>query len=148
MKKNEKKFYLVSQDVLPASILKTAHAKEMLHSGEASNILEAMDALGMARSTYYKYKDGIFPFYDSSEFHVLNISLMLKNNPGTLSSVLNNIAMKKGNVVTINQNIPIEGTALVTLSVNIEDSDASVDEIIQALEEINGVNKVEIIGKN
>ena len=144
----EKKFYVVCEDILPTSILKTAQAKEMLHRGEAATILEAADALGMARSTFYKYKDGVFPFFDSSEVHILNISLLLQNIPGVLSGVLNYIAEQKGNILTINQNIPIQGTARVALAVNVEEADVNPPQLMMGLSSLEGVSQADIIGKS
>lgn len=148
MVKAEKKFYLVREDILPESILKTALAKEMLASGEADSILDAIGHLGMARSTYYKYKDGVFSFFNAENMSILNISLLLRHISGILSGVLNCIASLEANVLTINQNLPLHGVAYVTLSLNIDDMSVSVDEMLNRLQALDGVLNVEIVGKS
>lgn len=148
MKKNGKKFYMVREDILPESILKTALAKEMLAKGEANNIIDAVDKLEMARSTYYKYKEGVFSFFDADNLNIINISLLLKNISGVLSGVINCVASMGANILTINQNLPLHGVAHVTLSVNIEEMAVSLDELILKLEKLEGVINVEIIGKS
>jgi len=142
------RFYMVREDILPDSILKTALAKEMLASGEASNINEAVDRLGIARSTYYKYKEGIFPLFDADNARIINVSLQLKHISGVLSGVLNCIAGVKGNVLTINQNLPLHGMAYVTLSVSLEEMTVSTEELLHTLSGLDGVISVQIVGRS
>lgn len=146
--KDKNKFYMVRADLLPESIYKTALAKEMLASGEVNNIQEAIARLGMARSTYYKYKDGVFSFRNADNLGIINISLLLRNESGVLSAVLNCIAQLKGNILTINQNLPLHGVAYVTLSLGMEEAVLSVNEMLTRLNRIDGVINVEIIGKS
>ncbi|MDD2586318.1 MAG: ACT domain-containing protein [Syntrophomonadaceae bacterium] len=148
MSGDEKKFYMVREDILPESILKTVMAKEMIARGEVNNILEAVERIGIARSTFYKYKDGVFSFFNAENMQIINISLLLKHLSGVLSGVLNCIAALDGNVLTINQNLPLHGVAYVTLSISIEEMIVSVDELIIKLQELDGVLNVEIVGKS
>ena len=148
MSKSEKKFYVISEDILPEAILKTAMAKEMLQRGEAQSIPDAAEKLGISRSTFYKYKDGIFSFFDSSSMNMLNISLYLRNDPGVLSGVLNRVAQLGGNVLTINQSLPNQGAALVTLAIGMSDSDVTPARLLESLESLRGVRSAEIIGKS
>jgi chorismate mutase len=148
MAKRDKKFYMVSEDILPESILNTAVAKEMLAKGEADNIMDAVDKVGMARSTFYKYKDGVYSFFNAENLNIINISMMLKNTSGVLSGVLNRIASQEANVLTINQNLPIHGVAYVTLSISVEEMTVSIDNLLAALKELTEVITVEIIGKS
>lgn len=146
--KDKKKFYLVREDMLPESLLKTVQAKEMLASGEADNIMEAMERLDMARSTFYKYKDGVFSFFNADNLNVINISLLLRNVTGVLSAVSNCISHLHGNVLTINQNLPLNGVAYVTLSVSMEEVAVTVEELMARLSEIDGVIDAQLIGKS
>ncbi|HEX3012375.1 MAG TPA: ACT domain-containing protein [Syntrophomonadaceae bacterium] len=148
MGKADRKFYMVREDILPESILKTALAKEMLASGEVDSIMGAVDRLGMSRSTFYKYKDGIYSFFNAENLNIINISMMLKNTPGVLSIILNSVASLGANVLTINQNLPIHGTAYVTLSLSVEELKVSVDEMMQEFKQADGVLGVEIVGKS
>ncbi|NLB88599.1 MAG: ACT domain-containing protein [Syntrophomonadaceae bacterium] len=144
----KKKYYMVREDILPESIRKTAMAKEMLARGEAENILDAVDKLGIARSTYYKYKDGVFSFFNAENMEILNISLMLTHVSGVLSGVLNCIASLGANVLTINQNLPLHGVAYVTLSLSIEDMNVTVEELLEKLSGLHGVQEVQLVGKS
>lgn len=148
MSDDKKNYYIVREDILPESIVKTAKVKELLAKGEAGNVLEAVNKLGIARSTYYKYKDGVLPFFDAENLRIINVSLLLSHVSGVLSGVLNLVASLKANVLTINQNLPLHGVAYVTLSVSIEEMTVSVEEFLAALQKINGVIKVEIVGRS
>lgn len=142
------KFYIVREDILPDSILKTAEVKELLASGKKANVSEAVEEVGLARSTFYKYKDGVFSFFNADNLEIINISLSLKHEAGVLSRVLNNIASNGGNVLTINQSLPLHGIAGVTISINIVDLVFSLEDLIIKLKQLDGVNNVEIIGKS
>ena len=146
--KDKSKFYMVRADLLPESIVKTAQAKDMLARGEVDNILTAVERLDMARSTFYKYKDGVFSLHNADNLGIINISLLLRNLSGVLSVVLNCIAQLKGNILTINQNLPLHGVAYVTLSLSMEEASLSVNEMLTRLNQIDGVISVEVIGKS
>lgn len=146
MKRGGKKFYVVSEDILPEGILKTVKVKEMIRRGEASSVPDAADKLGIARSTFYKYRDGIFTFFDLSSMEISNISLILDHTPGVLSGVLGEIAKYKGNVLTINQGLPSHGTATVTMSVGTERLSCDLSVLIDALLSIDGVLDARIDG--
>ncbi|MGR6836492.1 ACT domain-containing protein [Syntrophomonas erecta] len=144
----KEEFYLVREDILPESIRKTAMAKEMLACGEADSIQDAVDKLEMARSTYYKYKDGVFSFFNADNVNILNISLLLKHISGVLSGVLNCVASLNASVLTINQNLPIHGVAYVTLSLSVDEMVVSVDDMLERLKQLDGVINVEVVGKS
>ncbi len=143
----QRKYYLVREDILPESIVKTAQAKAMLARGDAQTILDAVDKLGMARSTYYKYKDGVYAFLDANSLEIINISLLLRHISGILSGVLNTIASYQGSVLTINQNLPINGVALVTISLSVEELTITAETLLRHLAGLNGVVQAEIVGK-
>ncbi len=142
-----KRYYLVREDILPESILKTAQVKDMLANGGAGSVSEAVEKLGLARSTFYKYKDGVNTFFDAKSLEIINISLLLRHISGILSGVLNCIAAYHGNVLTINQNLPLNGAALVTISISTEELSISVNELIRHLSELKGVVRAEIVGR-
>lgn len=143
-----KKYYMVSKDILPEAILKTAMVKELLTRGEAITVNEAVEKIGLSRSAFYKYRDGVFPFYQASKEKIVTVSLILEHRTGILSNVLNTVAYMKGNILTINQGIPLQGVANVTLSVDTGDVFGDVEEMIQELSLIDGVKKVEIVGQS
>jgi chorismate mutase len=141
------KYYLVRDDILPEAIVKTAQVKEMLAKGDAESVLDAVNKLGLARSTFYKYKDGVNAFFDAKSLEIINISLLLRHISGILSGVLNSIAAYRGNVLTINQNLPLNGMALVTISLSVEELSISVEELMTHLGGLNGVVRAEIVGR-
>ncbi len=148
MKRDKQKFYIVRGDILPESMYKTALVKEMLARGEAKDVKDAVGKLGLARSTFYKYRDGIFSFFDANSLKILNISLSLEHISGVLSGVLNCIASLNANVLTINQSLPLHDVAYVTLSLSIEEMKVSVDDLLLRLKSLKGVQRVEIVGRS
>lgn len=138
---------MVSKEILPEAILKTAHVKEILAKGEALTVNEAVEKAGISRSAFYKYRDGVFPFYEASKEKIVTFSLLLEHRTGVLSNVLNTVAMMKGNILTINQGIPLQGTAVVTLSIDtFEIQGNNIEELLEKLFSLDGVKKVEIVG--
>src|SRR5690554_5110849 len=102
------KLYLVQEHVLPQVLRKTAEAKELLKNGRAATVNKAVQAVGISRGAFYKYRDYISPFREASRGKILTISLILKHTAGVLSAVLNEIAAAGGNILTINQGIPLQ----------------------------------------
>ena len=140
-------FLIVSKNILPEAILKTAKAKELLAKGDVYTINDAVERVGLSRSAYYKYKDGVFPFYEASREKIITISLILENKAGVLSHVLNFIASFKGNVLTINQGIPLQGIANVSVSLETAGMADTPENLLIGLGEIDGVRKIEVIGQ-
>lgn len=144
----DKKYYLIREDILPEAILKTAQAKEFLASGSVDSIKEAVEKADLARSTFYKYKDGVHPFFDGQTMKIINLSLYLRHQPGVLFQVLDSIAQVGINVLTVNQNLPLQGMANVTLSLEMEKAQVSGEELVGKLSALDGVTKVEFIGRS
>ena len=144
---NDKTYYIVKAEAVPEVFLKTIATKELLERGEADTIFEAVEKVGISRSAYYKYKDCIFPLYEMNASRMITIALKLDHTAGVLSEVLNEIARAEGNVLTINQNIPVHGLANVTISIEIKDMMLDVDKLIQRLDKMSGVKKVNILAR-
>jgi len=140
-------FLIVSKNILPEAILKTAKAKELLVKGDVYTINDAVERVGLSRSAYYKYKDGVFPFYEASREKIITIALILENKAGILSQVLNFIASVRGNVLTINQGIPLQGIANVSISLETAGMADTPENLLSGLGEIVGVRKIEVIGQ-
>ena len=141
------KFYLVREDILPEAIKKTIKVKEILKHHQTRTINEAVRMMDLSRSAYYKYKDYVFPFYDVTQGKIVTLSVMIFDRPGELSQVLNTVAANNGSILTINQGIPLQGMADVSLSIETKDMTVPVDELIKTLEKLSGVSKVDIIGQ-
>lgn len=141
------KFYLVQEDILPEAIKKTIKVKEILKLGEAKTINEAVERMDLSRSAYYKYKDYVFPFYEIAQGKIVSITVSMSNNPGMLSSILRAIADSNGSILTINQDIPLQGIANVTIAFETKDLSTSLEECLDNIRSIRGILKVEILGQ-
>ncbi|AHF07275.1 ACT domain-containing protein [Desulfitobacterium metallireducens] len=148
MANRNKDFLMVSKDILPDAIVKTAQAKELLAKGDCATVNDAAERAGISRSAFYKYKDGVFPFYEVSKERIITISLILENIAGVLSNTLNFIASFRGNVLTINQGIPLQGIANVSIAFDTADMVDTPEHLLVGLSEIEGVRKIEVIGQN
>jgi chorismate mutase len=146
--KQKKDFLLVSKNILPDAIIKTAQAKELLAKFEVLTINEACERVEISRSAFYKYKDGVLPFYEASKEKIITLSLLLVDKAGILSNVLNFIASIEGNILTINQGIPLQGIANVSISIETENMEETVESLLSNLSELEGVRKIELIAKS
>nr|WP_217365256.1 MULTISPECIES: ACT domain-containing protein [Brevibacillus] len=138
---------MIRSDILPESIVKTIEAKKMLESGEVDTVNEAVDRVGLSRSAFYKYKDGIFPFNAMMSEKIMTITFSLEHMSGYLSKVLTYVAEQGGNVLTINQTIPLQGIANISMSVDMANLRVSSTEFLESLQEIPGVRKAMIVGR-
>lgn len=141
------KFYLVQEDILPEAIKKTIKVKEILKLGEAKTINEAVERMDLSRSAYYKYKDYVFPFYEIAQGKIVSITVSMSNDPGMLPSILRAIADSNGSILTINQDIPLQGIANVTIAFETKDLSTSLEECLDNIRSIRGILKVEILGQ-
>ena len=143
----EQRFYLVREDILPESIVKTLQAKELLAQGTVSTVNEAAEAVGLSRSAFYKYKDGIFPLTRLERERIITISMDLLHRSGILSKVLALIAAYEGNVLTIHQTIPLQGSANVVITLDASGTGERMAEFMRDLQALEGVKKAMIIGQ-
>lgn len=142
------KRYIVDERILPEAILKTAQTKELLAKHPTLTINEAVKQIGISRSAFYKYREGIFPFYEAIKEKIITIQINLDHQSGILSHCLNVIAHTGANILTINQGIPIQGIARVTVSFESQDGFNNLEELLEMLYEVDGVLSVELIGQN
>ena len=139
------KYYLVAADVLPEVIRKVAEANRMLRAGEARTALEASRAVGISRSAFYKYRDAVRPFTELRTEHIITFYALLKNNPGVLSDVLSIFAASGANILTINQRVPTNGCAAVTVSAETSAMDETIEQLIAEVSALDGVVRFEIL---
>lgn len=128
--------------------MKTAQAKEILAKGKAETINQAVDLVGLSRSAFYKYRDGIFPFYQERKEKIVTINMILDHRSGVLSGVINTIASFNGNILTINQGLPLQGMANVTVSLETAQIEANIPELLKSFLAIPGVLKAELVGQS
>jgi chorismate mutase len=143
----QERYYLIREDILPEGVLKTVQAKELLARGEVKTIHEAVEQVGLSRSAFYKYKDGIHPFSKLERDRIVTISMDLEHRAGILSRVLAMVAQLDGNVLTIHQTIPLQGMANVVISVETSTMVDGVRELISELLKLQGVKRAVVIGQ-
>ncbi|ANS75490.1 ACT domain-containing protein [Paenibacillus yonginensis] len=141
------RYYLVREDILPEAVLKTLQVKQLLASGNVKTVHEAVEQVGLSRSAFYKYKDGIHQLNQLERDRIVTISLDLEHRSGILSQMLALVAGFGGNVLTINQSIPLQGVANVVISVETSRLTEELDEMLSKLRSVTGVKKVQIVGQ-
>ena len=139
------KYYIVAADALPEIFVKVAEAKRMMQTGEADTVGEATKLAGISRSAFYKYKDSVQPFNDLKAEHIITFYAMLKDTAGVLSSVLSVFAASGANILTINQSIPTNGCAAVTISAETSRMEQSLEQLLADAAALSGVVKFEIL---
>ncbi len=130
---------LVNAELLPEVLLKVLEAKRLLSQGKAKNSSEAARLAGISRSAFYKYKDGVAVYNDEQQSKIVTYYLTLMDRPGVLSNVLAELSRFGANVLTLNQNIPLDGAAPVTISFATGSLRADEHTLRQALRSIDGV---------
>lgn len=143
----DNKYYVLKKKAVPEVLLKVVEAKRLLESEKAISIQEAVDITGISRSSFYKYKDDIFPFHDNARGKTITFVLQMDDEPGLLSGVLKLIAEYNANILTIHQTIPINGVASLTLSIDVGPETGNVSEMINAIEMKNGVHYLKILAR-
>ena len=139
------KYFIVEAQAMPEIFLKVARAKALLETGEESTINGAARAVGISRSAYYKYKDAIRPFQDMLHGRIVTLQILLRDEPGVLSDVLNVFGGSGGNILTINQSIPANGCAAVTVSAETSGLDTGLDILLEAVRARSGVLRCEVL---
>lgn len=140
-------YFVVRQKAVPEVLLKVVEAKRLVESGKAVSVQEAVDEVGISRSSFYKYKDDIVPFHEDSRGKTINLMMQVDDVPGLLSNVLNKIAQAHANILTIHQSIPIGGIASLTLGMEILPQTLEVAKLIELMEATEGVHYIKILGR-
>ena len=141
----QRKLVIADLSVLPPVYHKGLKVKELLESGVAETVNEAADMADVSRSAYYKYKDYVFPFNQMQG--ILTLLIAVIDIKGVLSDMLAFMSDAGCNILTINQNVPINGVANITVTVQTEQMKVSTDRLITGLQTIRGVRKVNILAK-
>lgn len=139
-------YFVVKQKAVPEVLLKVVEAKKLLETKAAETVQEATDQVGISRSSFYKYKDDIFPFHENARGKTITFVIQMRDEPGLLSDVLKVVAEHNANILTIHQSIPINGLASTTLSVEVLPETGNVSEMIEMIENKNGVQHLKILG--
>ena len=139
------KYFIVEAEKLPEVFIKVVEAKRMLELREVSTINEAAQRVGISRSAFYKYKDAVMPFNDMMSGHIVTFQSILRDEPGVLSAILNIFAASGANILTINQSIPSNGCAAVTVGAETSGLQEPLDELLRRLNEVDGVVQFEVL---
>ena len=143
----QNQYFVLKKKAVPEVLLKVVEAKRLLESERAATVQDATDAVGISRSSFYKYKDDIFPFHENTKGKNITFVMQMDDEPGLLSDVLAVIADYHANVLTIHQTIPINGIASLTLSIDILPSTGDTMEMFEGLEKLSGIHYLKILGR-
>ena len=143
----DNKYYVVKKRAVPEVLLKVVEAKRLIDSERAATVQEATDKVGISRSSFYKYKDDIFPFHDNAKGKTITFMLQMDDEPGLLSDVLHKVADFHANILTIHRSLPINGIASLTLSVEVLPSTGDVSEMIEQIEKQTGIQYLKILAR-
>ncbi|WP_410514335.1 ACT domain-containing protein [Paenibacillus sp. BR2-3] len=143
----KERYYLVREDILPDAVLKTMQVKQLLEAGDAKTVNDGVEQVGLSRSAFYKYKDGIHLIHQLERERIVTVSIDLEHESGMLSKVLGSVAGHGANVLTINQSIPLQGRANVVISVEISHLNEELGDMMDSLKEIPGVKRALIVGQ-
>lgn len=143
----KRKYYVVTAKALPEVLLKVVEAKRLLDSGRVQTVQEAIDKVGISRSSFYKYQDDVFPYHENTRGKTFTVVMRMDDEPGLLSEVLRIIADFHANILTIHQSIPVNGIASVTLSGDVLPTTGDIEVMIEDIESLKGIHYVKIIAK-
>ena len=142
---NKPQYYIVEASALPEVFLKVAETKRLLSTGEAGTVNEATRMTDISRSAFYKYRDAVMPFQNMMTGRIVTFQLLLHDEPGLLSHILQILADVKANIITINSIVPTNGTAVVTISAETMDLTVSLEDLVRTLNETHGVIKADAL---
>ncbi len=141
------KYFVLKQKAVPEVLLKVVEAKRLIDSGKASSVQDATEAVGISRSSFYKYKDDIFPFHDNAKGRTITMVVQLDDEPGLLSVVLRTVADYHANILTIHQSIPVNGIASLTLSVEVLSDTGDISQMVETIEQQQGIHYLKILAR-
>ena len=140
-------FFVLREKAVPEVLLKVVEAKRLLDAGRAESVQDATDAVGISRSSFYKYKDDIFPYHENAKGKTITMVIQLDDEPGLLSVVLKTIAEFHANILTIHQSVPVNGIASLTLSIDIFPATGDVTDMQTQIESVQGIHYAKIIAR-
>ena len=147
MPEEKSKYFVVKQKAVPEVLLKVVEAKKLLESERVMTVQEATERVGISRSSFYKYKEDIFPFYDNAKGKTVTFVVQMDDEQGLLSDLLHIVAVYKANILTIHKSIPVNGVATLTLSVEVRDNTGNISKMVEEIEEQDGIHYVKIVSR-
>lgn len=139
------KYYLVNSSILPEVYAKVIEAKGYLASDETLSVSQAAKMAGISRSAYYKYKDAIFEYNGDTSEETATINAKLKDNAGVLSAMMNELYKAGANVLSVNQSVPVNSIADVSVTVRVTEMELTLDELLANVKNVNGVSSARLV---
>lgn len=143
----KEKLYVVSERALPEVLLQVVEAKKLLEAKKVTTVGEAAEAVGISRSSFYKYKDEINFFYEDAKGKTISFLLEMEDRQGLLSEVLKEVAIHGVNILTIHQSIPVNGLASLSMSLQVSDGFTDVTEMVESIEAIDGIRRMKLLAR-
>ena len=143
----KKKYYVVTGKAVPEVLLKVVEAKKLLDAEKVLTVQEATDQVGISRSSFYKYKDDIFPFHETAKGRTITMMMQMDDEPGALSEVLGKVAEYNANILTIHQSVPINGIASLTMSIEVLPTTKDLSEMMEQMESQKEIHYVKILAR-
>ena len=140
-------FFVLKEKAVPEVLLKVVEAKRLLDSGKMTSVQDATKAVGISRSSFYKYKDDIFPYHENQKGKTITMVIQLDDEPGLLSIVLKTIADFHANILTIHQSIPVNGIASLSLSIDVFPTTGNVEDMKNSIESVQGIHYAKILAR-
>lgn len=140
-------YFVLKEKAVPEVLRKVVEAKRLTESGRCISVQEATDRVGISRSSFYKYKDDIFPFHDNVRGKTITMVVQMEDEPGILSEILQTVAQYHANILTIHQSIPVNGIASLTLSVDVLPETGDVSDMVEVMEHTPGIQYVKILAR-
>jgi len=141
------KYYIIDKSVLPVIFEKVVATKKLLQSGKCKTVNEATTKIGISRAVYYKYKDHISIFVEKNAQKIITINMLLLDEVGLLSKILQQLSSVGASILTINQNIPIDDIAQITISLTTESLSVELEDMLSCLRDIEGVLRADVVAK-
>lgn len=141
------KYYVLKEKAVPEVLLKVVEAKKLLNMDKHLSVKEATDKVDISRSSFYKYKDDIFPFDDNAKGRIITFAIEVEDRSGLLSDILQVFAVYQTNILTIHQSIPVGGMANISMSVEVLPNTGNISRMVADVEHINGIYDVKILAR-
>ena len=145
--KDKMQYYVLKEKAVPEVLLKVVEAKRLIDSGKIASVQEATESVGISRSSFYKYKDDIFPFHETTKGKTITMVIQMDDEPGLLSGVLKTIADFHANILTIHQSIPVNGIASLSLSIDVFPATGDVEVMKNSIESVQGIHYAKILAR-
>ena len=140
-------YFVVKEKAVPEVLLKVLEAKRLMETRKVLTVQDAVEEVGISRSSFYKYQDDIFQFHDNAAGTTLTMTMNISDEPGLLSEVLKSIAAFRANILTIHQSIPINGIAAISMSIQVLQSTGDISQMLETLKGQPGVHQVKLLAK-